>query len=113
MISSAARIIALQVHGNQAFDHIALALPDFGHIDRSETRRGPKPCGVAHQICDLGAPDLILARETIGVRAGAANPSALHDGSTSPRLRHVPGQVLTPLSTAKDKGVESFWLSHD
>jgi hypothetical protein len=25
----------------------------------------------------------------------------------------VPGQVLVPLSTAKDKSVESFWLSHD
>jgi hypothetical protein len=85
----ATRIIALQVHGNQAFDHIAFALPDFGHIDRNETRRCPKLCGVTHQICDLGAPDLILTRETIGVRAGAAYPSAFHDGSMSPKLRQI------------------------
>jgi hypothetical protein len=44
----AARFIVLQVHGDQAFDHVALPLPDFGHIDRGGPRRRPKPRGVMH-----------------------------------------------------------------
>ena len=87
----ATRLVALQVHLDEAFDHGTLALPNFGHIDRDGTRRHPELRGMMHQICDLSAPDLVLAGETVDVRAGAADSTALYKASTLPKLRHVPG----------------------
>jgi hypothetical protein len=56
--------------------------------------------GMVDQIRDFRAPDLALARQAVDVGAGSADPLALYDGSTSPGLRHVPGQVLAAPSTA-------------
>jgi hypothetical protein len=108
----AAGLVVLQVHGDQAFDHIALPLSDFGHIDRDGTRHRAEPRGVMRQIRDFRAPDLVLAGEAVDVGTGAADPSSLHDGGASTGSRHVPGQVLAALSTAKDKRFKPFRLSH-
>jgi hypothetical protein len=109
---SAARLVVLQVHGDQALDHGALALADFGHVDRDGTRHRAEPRGVACQIGDFRTPDLVLAGEAVDVGAGSADPSALHHGRTLPGFRHVPGQVLAALSTAEDEGFEPFRLRH-
>jgi hypothetical protein len=108
----AARLVLLQMYGDQAFDHVALALTDFGHVDRDGTRVRAEVCSVMHQVGDLRAPDLVLAGEAVDVRARAANPTALHHGGPSPRARHVPGQIHAAISTAKDKGFNPFWLRH-
>jgi hypothetical protein len=100
------------VHGDQAFNHVALALPDFGHIDCDGARHRAEPGGVMRQMRDFRTPDFVLAGEAVDVGAGAADPPALHHGRTSSGPRHVPGQVLATLPTAKDKGFVPFWLSH-
>src|SRR5271169_6213938 len=60
------------------------------------------------QVADFRAPDLVLAGEAVDVEAGAANPTALHHGSTPPGTLHVPGQIHAANSTAKDKGFNLF-----
>jgi hypothetical protein len=57
---------------------------------------------------DLGAADLILARQAGDIRTGAANPTAFDHGGSSPRLRHVPGDELAAESAAKDQGFKPF-----
>ena len=108
----AARLVLLQSHGDHAFDHVALALADFGHVDCNGTHLRAEASGVMHQVSNFRAPDLVLAREAIDVGAGAANPTALHHGSTSPGTRHVPSQIHAAISTAKDKGFNPFWPRH-
>jgi hypothetical protein len=39
----------------------------------------------------------------LDVRAGTADPSALHDGSPIPGPSEVPGQVLAALAAAEDE----------
>src|SRR5262249_34000556 len=65
---------------------------------------------VAHQRCDLGAPDLVLAGQAIDVGTGATDPSALNDGGPSTPSRHLPGQEPAASSTAKDQVFKSIRL---
>jgi hypothetical protein len=53
----AARLVLLQSQGDHAFNHVALALTDFGHIDRDGTRHRAEACGVMHQVGDFRAPE--------------------------------------------------------
>ena len=62
-----------QSYGDQLFDHLALALTDFGHVNRDGTRHRAEACGVVYQVRDFRAPDLVLARKTVDVGAGAAD----------------------------------------
>ena len=109
----ATRLVVLQVHGDQPLDHVALALPHARHLDRPWTGHHPELGRVAHQIGDFGAPDLVFARETVDVRARAADPLAFHDGRPMPGVGHVPRQIFAPLATAEDENVNPFRLSHD
>src|SRR5271154_1738444 len=62
---------------------------------------------------DPGAPNLILAGKAGDVGTGAADPPALHNGSTSPRLRHMPSEQLPAKSAAKDQDFNRFCLRHE
>jgi hypothetical protein len=62
---------------------------------------------------DLGAPNFVLAGQTGDVWTGAADPATLDDGSSTPRLRHMPRQQLAAFAAAKDQNVELFRLRHD
>src|SRR5262252_10763909 len=62
---------------------------------------------------DPGAPNLVLARQTGDVGAGAADPLPLDDSRPSPRLRHMSSQLLATLSAAEDQDFEPFWLRHE
>ncbi len=108
----AAGRVALPVHGDQPVDHVALALSHTGHVDHGGARQHPELFRMLHQRGDLRAPDLVLARETVDVRTGAADPSSLHDGGAVSRLRHVPGQILATLSTAEDQDFNPFGFEH-
>jgi hypothetical protein len=44
---------------------------------------------------------------------GAADPATLDNGSSLPRLRHMPGQQLAALTAAEDQDVELFRMRHD
>src|SRR6516225_3061548 len=57
------------------------------------------------EIGDLGAPDLVLAGQAIGVRTGSADKLALNHGATQPCFGHGPGQVLACFSAAQDEQV--------
>src|SRR5262249_36520398 len=95
----------VQVGGDLVSDHRAFALPYASHVDRDRARHEAELRGVVDQIRDLGAPDLVLARETVGVRARAADPSALHNGSPIPGSCEVPGQAL---AAAEDEDLILF-----
>src|SRR5262245_18425063 len=53
------------MRGNLCIDHLALALAHRGHVDGDGTRHGAELRGVAHQIRDLRAPNLILTRQAV------------------------------------------------
>src|SRR5260221_301686 len=109
----AARPVVLQVIGNQAVNHVALAPANRRHVDRDGTGRHAELRGVVHQMRDLRAPNLILAGQAGDVGAGAPDPPALHDGGPPPGLCHMPSQELATRSTAKDQDFKLFWLSHE
>ena len=104
----AAVFVVAHVRRNLGVDHVTLALANRHHVDRHATRLGAKLRGVARRVCDVRAPDLVLARHAIDIGAGAADPLPLHDGRASPRLRHVPRQELAASSTAKDQDFKPF-----
>ena len=56
-----ARLVIVEMHGDQAIDHLSLARQHRPHVDGGRTRHHPELVRMAHQIGDLGAPDLILA----------------------------------------------------
>src|SRR5271155_1401732 len=68
---------------------------------------------VTRQMRNPRAPNLILAGQAGDVGTGAADPPALHDRGTSPRLRHMPSEQLPAKSAAKDQNFNRFWLRHE
>src|SRR5262249_41973114 len=94
-------------------DHLALALARTVAMSMATGPvMVPKLCSVAHQIRDLGAPNLILTGQAVDVGTGAPDIPALHDGSPSPGSRHLPSQELATLAAAEDQDFKPFWLSH-
>ena len=104
----AARLVLLEVHGDEPLDHVALALEYARHVDLDRPRYHPELRRMLHQIDDPGAPDLVLAREAGDVRAGAADPSSFHHDRTVPRFRHVPGHELAADSAAQHENFDFF-----
>src|SRR5205823_108939 len=102
----AAGFVALEVHGDQPVYHVALPLAHADHLDRGGARHHPEFRRVLHQRRDLRAPDLVLARQTVDVRTGAADPSPLHDDGAAPRFgpmchaRYLPPSPLPRTRTS-------------
>ena len=109
----AGRLVIMQMRVDLALDHVALALDDRRHIGGDRAGHHAEPGTRARQMRDLGAPNFVLAGQTGDVWTGAADPATLDDGSSPPRLRHMPGQQLAALAAAKDQDVELFRLRHD
>jgi hypothetical protein len=99
------------VHFNQAVHHFAFAVPNRRHIDRSRSGRTPEFAGMVDEIRNFGAPDLILAGETIDVRARSANPPPLNDRGLSARSRRMPGEDF-PALAATDNDVPIVFCTH-
>ena len=106
----AACLVSVEVHGDQAIDHVTLARQYPLHVDGDGTRHHSEPICVVNQVGDLCAPNLVLAGKAVGVRAGAADQFALDDGGATPRLGHVPSQQFAACSAAKDEHFKAFWL---
>lgn len=66
------------------FDHVALALPDRGHVYGHQIGCNALRCGVMYQIGYLGAGDFVLGGQVSDVRAGSADPQALHHRRAPP-----------------------------
>ena len=91
------------MQGNLALDHVALALANLRHVGRDGTGdHRAELRGVLRQIRDPRAPNLILAGQACDVGAGAADPSALDNGSPPSRPRQMPSQQLAAKPTAED-----------
>jgi hypothetical protein len=108
----AALLVVLQMRSDLRFDHFALALANRRHVDLDGTGDRAELCGVARQMRDLGASNLVLGGHARDVGTGAADPSALHDSGPPPRPRHMPSHQLACRSTAEDQHVELFGLRH-
>src|SRR5262249_9057114 len=93
-------------------DHFALALAHHCHVDRPGLERPTEFGGVAHEMGDPRARNLILAWHTSDVGTGAANPLAFHDGSPPSGCCHLPGHELAASSAAKHEGVVPFGFGH-
>ena len=108
----AARLIVLHMDCDLGLDHVALALENHSHVDHWRADRPAELRGVAHEMRDPRARNLVLAWHAGDVGTGAPDPSALYDGSSSSGLRHVPSQELATGSTAKDQDFKPFRLGH-
>jgi hypothetical protein len=100
------------MRGNQALHHVALALANRRHINRNVSSHRAELRAMARQMRDLGAPNLIFAGQAIDIGTRAPDIPALHDGSLSPRSRHMPRQELATRATAQDQDFIPFWLEH-
>jgi hypothetical protein len=97
----AAVLVGAQVRVDLPVDHVALALANLHHVDRDAIGRRPELRAVARDVRDVRAPDLVLARHAVDVRARAADPPALHDRRAPAGSCQVPGEQLPALSTAE------------
>jgi hypothetical protein len=107
-----ARPVTVEVHRDQPVDHLALARQHLRHVDGGGAGHRSEPIGVTDQLGDFSAPDLILAREAVGVGAGTADQLALdHHGSIA-CSRHMPGQEFAGLAAAENQEVNALGLGH-
>src|SRR5271165_857734 len=63
----------IEVHLDEAVDHLALARADGGHVDRNGTGHNPELRRVTRQIRDLSAVNNVLAWQACDVWARAAD----------------------------------------
>src|SRR5438093_6111145 len=101
-------LVVLQMCGNLAVDHVALAPANRRHIGRHGTGHCAVLRGTARQMRNLRAPNLIFAGQAIDIGTRAPDIPALHDSSLLPRARHMPGQELATRSTAKNQDFVVF-----
>jgi hypothetical protein len=79
-----AGLVAVEVHGDQAVDHLALSCQHSLHVGGGGTRHDAKAIGVANEIGNFRAPNLVLAGQAVGVRTGTADQLAFDDGGAVP-----------------------------
>ena len=108
----AARLVEFEMRGDEPVDHGALAGEHLSHVDADGAGDRAELIGVAHEIGDFRAPDLILARQAVDVRTRAANQLALDDGDALARFRRVPGEIFAAFSAADDERVTGFRFGH-
>ena len=58
--------------------------------------------GMVNEIGNLRTPNLVLARHTIGVRAGPPNPSSLQHHGGLAGSRQMPGEILPAFAAANN-----------
>src|SRR5262249_15879674 len=109
----ASRLVIVQVRVDLALNHIALAFDDGRHVGGDWTGHHAEARALTRQVCDPGAPDLVLPRQAGDVWTRAGDPGALDDGGPPSRLRHVPSQQLAALAATEDQDVELFRSRHD
>ena len=105
-------LVALEMKGDEAFDHGALALHDLVHVDRNGAGDNAEFPGAGDDPDDARAPDLVLAGQAVDVRAGAADPAPFDHGHLAAGLRQVPGKVFAAFSAADDDCVVLFRSGH-
>ena len=108
---SATRFVPFQVHRDQAFHHLALSFSNQRKIRRGLGGSHSKLNPVMNEMSNFGAPDLVLAGQTIYVRARASDPAPLDNCCFFSRLCEVPGQILSAFATP-DNDVSVVFRAH-
>src|SRR5215471_7836280 len=108
-----AGLIGVEVEGDLPVDHVLLAAPNLRHIDRNCAGLCAELSGVAGEMCDARAPDLVLAGQAGDGGTGAADPTAFYDRNALPGSGQMPGEQLATLSAAYDQEIVMFWLGHE
>jgi hypothetical protein len=106
------RPVNLHVRRNLAFHHFALALTNSCHIDSDGTGHRAVALTVTRELRYFRTGNLILAWHASDVGTRATNPTSLHHGSLSSRLRHIPSDKLAARPTAKDENFKLLRLRH-
>src|SRR5262245_66673583 len=88
------RPVNLHVLRNLAFHHFALALTNGCHIDSDGTGHRAVALTETREPRNFRTGNLILAWHASDIGTGPTNPTSLHHGSLSSRLRHVPSDNL-------------------
>ena len=105
-------LVGIQMQLDLAIDHVLLTASHPRHVgpdpihDRAEAGRIP------NEMRHPRAPDFVLGGQTRHGRAGAADPTALHDGNPFAGPPQMPGKVLSALAAPEDDDVENFRLGH-
>src|SRR5262245_12643994 len=108
-----AGLIGVEVEGDLAVDHVLLAAPNLRHIGRHRASLRAEMSGVAGEMCDARAPDLVLAGQAGDGGTGAADPTAFYDRNALPGSGQMPGEQLATLSAAYDQEIVMFRLGHE
>src|SRR5262245_599488 len=108
-----AGFIGAEVESDFAVDHVLFAPANACHVGRDWTGLCAELSGVAGEMCDPRAPDLVLAGQAGDGGTGAADPTALDDRNALPRSGQMPGEQLATLSAAQDQEIAMFWLGHE
>lgn len=96
------------MHRDETVHHAAFALAHRCHIDAGLRRFEAEVRCLRGGMRDVRGVDHVLTREARDVGAGAADVTALDQCRFSSRGSHVPGDVLSGLSTAKNEHVALF-----
>lgn len=107
----AALVEAVLMHRYEAVHHIAFALAHRADIDAGLRRVKAERRYLLGGVCDLGGVDHGLTREAGDFGAGAADVTALDQRGFSAGGSHVPGDVLSGLSTAKNEDIALFYFT--
>jgi hypothetical protein len=101
-------VVNVDVHVDQAGDHLAFALAHGAHVDVG-IALGDAELRAAEEIRgDLRAVDEILARQARDVGARAADPPALDDGNTLSLAREGPREIFAAFAAAEDNKIVFF-----
>ncbi len=76
----AGSLVGVQMQRDLPLDHALLAGANLGHVGPDRAGHRPELVRGLRQMCDPGAPDLVLAGHARDSRARAAHPLPLHDG---------------------------------
>ena len=101
------RLEAIEMKLNLALHHLSLAVQDALHIRRHWSSLDAVFRAVTSEPIRFRAANHVLAGQARNVRTRSADVFPLHDGRAVARLRHIPRQVLSGLSTSDNKDFDS------
>src|SRR5262249_34773003 len=107
-----AGLIGVEVEGDLPVDHVLLAAPNLRHIDRNCAGRCAELSGVAGEMGDARAPDLVLAGQASNGGAGGTDPTAPDDHDPGARSPQMPREPFCAVSPAQGTESLNVWLGH-
>jgi hypothetical protein len=91
------------MHGDQTSNHLAFSQSNRCHVRPGAGSDNPKFRCVMGEIRNFGAPDFVLAGETIDIRAGTPDPASFDDSRSLSGLSQMPSQIFPALAASDDE----------